>query len=94
MTDEEKALQLAGLKETPDEEERYYNPFNCKIYDKCLEMAQWKEQQMIEWFEDNIDLYHFTNRDFNEPQVNWKKLLEDFKSNGEINYDCNNLYTS
>ena len=51
MKDEEKALQLAGLKETPDEEERYYNPFNCKIYDKCLEMAKWKEQEILKKLE-------------------------------------------
>lgn len=47
MTNEKKALQLAGLNEI-SEEERYYQSSKCEIYDKCLEMAAWKEQQMIE----------------------------------------------
>ena len=43
MTNEEKAKELASLKDFPDSEERYYNPFGCKIYDIALEMAEWKE---------------------------------------------------
>ena len=45
MKNEEKALNLSGLKETPDYEERYYNSINCLVYDKCLEMARWKDEQ-------------------------------------------------
>lgn len=45
MTNEEKALNLSGLKETPDYEERYYNSTYCLVYDKCLEMAMWKDEQ-------------------------------------------------
>ena len=46
MTNKDKALQLAELVRTPDEDERYYNSNRCKIYDKCLEMARWKDEQI------------------------------------------------
>lgn len=45
MTNENKALFLSGLEDIPDEEERYYNRSKCEIYDKCLEMARWKDKQ-------------------------------------------------
>jgi len=48
MTNEEKALKLADLCKVPDDEDRYFISNRCEIYDKCLEMAAWKEQQMIE----------------------------------------------
>lgn len=48
MEDIKKALEISGLKEKPDDEERYYNPFACRIYDACIKIAEWKEQQMIE----------------------------------------------
>lgn len=57
MTNEEKALQLAELVRTPDEDDRYYNSNRCKIYDKCLEMAEWKEQQMIKWIKSQMFPY-------------------------------------
>ena len=44
MTNEKKALQLAGLNEI-SEEERYYQSSKCAIYDKCLEMAEWKDAE-------------------------------------------------
>lgn len=43
-TNEEKALELSGLTYI-NEDERYYQPRKCEIYDKCLEMAEWKDER-------------------------------------------------
>lgn len=45
MTNEEKALELSGLISINDDE-RYYQPRRCEIYDKCLEMAKWKDEEL------------------------------------------------
>ena len=81
MTNEKKALQLAGLKEI-SEEERYYQSSKCEIYDKCLKMAIWKEQQMIdkavEWLESvNLDYYQIREGVFS------RELIEDFRKEME-----------
>lgn len=47
MTNDEKALSIARLKKI-SESDKYENPFKLEIYERCLEMAQWKEQQMID----------------------------------------------
>lgn len=43
-TNKEKALELSGLTSI-NEDERYYQPRKCEIYDKCLEIAEWKDGQ-------------------------------------------------
>lgn len=53
MTNEEKALSIARLKKI-SESDKYENPFKLEIYERCLEMAQWKEQQMIKYLYKNI----------------------------------------
>lgn len=59
--DEEKALKLADLQRVPDEEDRYFIGNRCEVYDKCLEMSAWKEEQMIEKvYQLLVEKYFFT----------------------------------
>lgn len=44
MTNEEKALEIARLKSI-NGNEKYENPFRFEIYEQCLKMAQWKDEQ-------------------------------------------------
>lgn len=91
MKNEEKALKLAGLKETPDEEERYYNPFNCNIYDKCLEMAEWKEEKMMNKFKSFLENTDWFKKNCSSitsgvgvVRLNIESILEDFKNYMEL----------
>lgn len=44
MTNEEKALSIANLKKI-SETDTYENPFKVAIYERCLNMAEWKDEQ-------------------------------------------------
>ena len=60
MSNEEKALKLADLSKTPDEEDRYFISNRCQVYDKCLEMAQWKDSQFDMAFDKALE--HHANK--------------------------------
>lgn len=79
MTNEEKALSIARLKKI-SESDKYENPFKLEIYERCLEMAQWKQQQMIEksveWLNAHLP---FGEVDFNLRNT----IIEDFKQSME-----------
>lgn len=43
MTNERMALELSHLNRVPDEEDRYYCPVQCKIFDAVLEACEMKD---------------------------------------------------
>lgn len=46
-TNEQKAKEIARLKRIT-KNEKYEHPFQLEIYERCLEMAEWKDKQFIE----------------------------------------------
>jgi len=81
LINEQKALELAELTSINDDE-RYYQPHKCEIYDKCLEMAKWKEEQLIgkacDTIENLLSGYIIRNFHFGD-SYDEDKLIEDFK---------------
>ena len=57
MTNEEKALSIANLKEI-SETDTYENPFKVAIYERCLNMAEWKDEQHKQ---ELIRIYNFVS---------------------------------
>ena len=47
MTNEQKAREIARLKRIT-KNEKYEHPFQLEIYERCLEMAEWKDKQFKE----------------------------------------------
>ena len=71
MTNKQKVKEIIGCKgncrkcvysmiSTDDDKKN-----GCLEMYRLKEMAEWKEQQILNWLEDSIDLYLFINRDFN-----------------------------
>ena len=79
MTDREKADEISGQYSTshyfPNDEE-------LAAYSAAMQMAKWKEQQMIEkaceWLEDNANEY-LDWYDWEQCRVNKDELLHDFR---------------
>lgn len=83
MTNEEKAKEIsdayANSKFIPTQEE-------CVAYSSAMQMAEWKEQQMIDkackWLEENVGEYEDIYYDvggFVSPDFNTEKFIKDFK---------------
>ena len=92
MTNEEKARELSkkfarqyhanNWPEWSDDDAFHFS--NEEIYNACIKMSAWKEQQMIEWLKEN--LYHYIGFEFvldTEIEDATNLIIKDFKQEME-----------
>jgi hypothetical protein len=76
MTNEEKALQIASLN-------GYMGSYDKLMFKAAMQMAKWKEQQMIEkaceWLKDNVNDSYLDWYDWEKCRLNKDELLRDFR---------------
>ena len=85
MTNEEKAKELAGM-------ENGINPIPAQrfVFDKCCEMAKWKDKQLkeekkrwiekaVEWLKENTSCYASFDDDIISDTENKNNFINDFK---------------
>lgn len=80
MTDKEKADEISEQYATS----RYFpNDEEVAAYNAAIQMAKWKEQQMIdkacEWLKDNVNDSYLDWYDWEKCRLNKDELLHDFK---------------
>lgn len=75
MINKEKTLELSELTSINDDE-RYYQSRKCEIYDKCIEIAEWKDKKALEACEKLLD--KISTYKYNVVGISKDHLLNEF----------------